>query len=519
MKDACGKENIGIKMVPSNHDKSLFSFQDPEDFHRLRGVLEAAGYTDAGILEALGVKDFPSIRGDDIPLLLRRTNQGTPLDTLIRLFLIEMPCDIEALRRAIRPTKLEKWVEAGLVQIDGESVVAAVKLLPFQNLVLAFDLPGRLQTAMGQDYVMGVASSTLTLANLTVRRHASLTLDLGTGSGIQALLAARHSDRVLAVDLNPRAVRLAAFNAKLNEISNVEWLQGDLFEPARGHSFDLVISNPPFVISPEMRYTYRDSGMEADRICRKIVRLAPEFLREGGYCQILCNWAEYTGQDWRERLASWFEGTGCDAWVIGSETRDAGTYASTWIRHTERAKTEHFAQRFEEWMAYYEEQRIHAISGGLITMRRSSGHANWFRADDAPEKMLGPCGEHIVLGFELRDFLETVRDDSTLLNTGLRVSPDVRLERQCVPSAEGWVEEAVQLHLTRGPAYSGRIDPYVANLVIGCDGERRLGDLVAEMAASLGVDPANMISTVCGVVRRLIERGFLLPANFVNRNV
>ncbi len=357
---------------------------------------------------------------------------------------------------------------------------------------------------------MGVASSTLTLANLTVRRHARLALDLGTGCGIQALLGAQHSDRVLAVDRNPRAVQLAAFNAKLNGISNVECLEGDLFEPVQGHTFDLVIANPPFVISPEMRYTYRDSGMEADQICRKIVRQAPEFVREGGYCQILCNWAEYTGQDWRERLSGWFEGTGCDVWVIRSETRDAGTYASTWIRHTERAQPEQFAQRFEEWMAYYEEQGIDAIGAGLITMRRSKGRRNWFRADDAPEKMLGPCGDHIVQGFELRDFLETVRDDSTLLNTRLRVSPDVRLERQSVPSTEGWAEQVVQLHLTRGLAYSGRIDPFVANLVIGCDGQRRLSDLVADMAASLGADPVSIASTCCGVVRGLIERGFLV---------
>lgn len=494
--------------------KSLFSFEDPEDFHRLRGVLEAANYTDGGVLEALGIKDFPSIRGDDVPLLLRRTKRGTPLDTLIRLFLIEVPTDVEAVRRAVRPMKLETWGEAGLVQIHRGAVVAAVKLLPFQNLVLAFDLPRRLlQSGLGQDYVMGVGSSSLTLSNLTVCRHTPYTLDLGTGCGIQALLAAQHSDSVLAVDRNPRAVQLATFNAKLNGITNIEYLEGDLFEPVRGQTFDLVISNPPFVISPEMRYIYRDSGLEADQICRKIVRQAPEFVREGGYCQILCNWVEYAGQNWQEQLEGWFEGTGCDVWVIRSETCDADTYASTWIRHTERAEPEQFAQRFDKWMAYYEQQGIEAVGAGLITMRRSSAHANWFQADDAPEKMLGPCGDYIARGFELRDFLETVRDDSTLLNTVLRFSPDVRLERQCVPSPEGWVEQVVQLHLTRGPAYSGNIDSFVANLVIGCDGRRRLSDLVADMATSLGADVADIRSTCCGVVRRLVERGFLLPAH------
>ncbi len=503
-------------MTQSKHDKSLFSFKDPEDYGRLRHVLEAAGYTDGGVLEELGIKDFPSITESDIPLLLRRTDRGTLLDTLIRLFLIEVPVDVETVERAIRPIKLETLIDAGIVRRNGATIIAAVKLLPYQHLIVAFDLPRTLQTPIGQNYVMGVGRSTLTLANLTVRRQSRLTLDLGTGCGIQAFLAAPHSDRVLAVDLNPRAVQVAAFNANLNGMSNVECREGNLFEPVQGHTFDLVITNPPFVISPEMRYIYRDGGMQADQICQKIVREVPQFLNEGAYCQILCNWAEYAGQEWQERLRSWFEGTGCDAWVLRSETCKAGTYASTWIRHTERDDPEQFAQRLEAWVTYYEKHDIDSIGSGLITMRRAAGRANWFRADDGPENMLGPCGEHIVRGFELRDFLETVRDDSALLNSRLRVSPDVRLERHSSPSAEGWVDETVRLHLKQGLAYTGNIDPFVATMVIGCDGKQRLSDLLAHMAHSLGNDPASITPAFCNVVRGLIERGFLLPAHFAH---
>jgi hypothetical protein len=297
-------------------------------------------------------------------------------------------------------------------------------------------------------------------------------------------------------------------------LSNVECLVGDLFEPVKGQTFDLIISNPPFVISPEMRYIYRDSGMEADQICRKIVREAPGFLREGGYCHILCNWAEYPGQDWRERLAGWFDGTGCDVWVMRSETRNAATYASTWIRHTERQEPEQYAQSFEEWMNYYERQGIEAVSAGLITMRRSSDHRNRFRAEDGPEKMLGPCGDYIVRGFELRDFLETVSEDSMLLKTRFRICPDVLLERQSRPSPEGWVERSALLRLEKGLTYTGQVDPYMANLIIGCHGQRSLGELLADMAASLGVETAHIQQAFCGIVRRLIEQGFLLPAHF-----
>jgi methylase of polypeptide subunit release factors len=491
--------------------KAAPSFTDPDDFQRLREVLEAAGYTDKGVIEALGVKDFPSMRGSDQLLLLHRTSHAAPLDTFVRLFLMEVPVEIEALRGAVGLMSLETWVEAGLVRIDGDSAVAEVKLLPFEDLLILFDPDRRLYTSPGADYVMGIGASSLTLANCTVRKHARLTLDLGTGCGIQALLAARHSDRVLAVDRNPRAVQMAAFNAQLNRLPHVECCEGDLFEPARQQTFDLIISNPPFVISPGMRYIYRDSGMEGDQICQKIVRQAPEFLNEGGFCQILCNWAEYQGQDWQERLASWFDGTGCDAWVIRSETRDAATYASTWIQHTERQAPEQYGQRFGEWMSYYEKQGIGAIGAGLIFMRRSPGHSNWFRAEDVPEKMVGPCGDFIVRGFELRDFLETVRDDATLLDTRLRVSPDVRLEQECKPSDGGWAVIAARFRLGAGITYTGNADVHVVRLLAGCDGSRTLGELVTDIAASLGVDVASIRAPFLDIVRRLIERGFILP--------
>jgi hypothetical protein len=154
------------------------------------------------------------------------------------------------------------------------------------------------------------------------------------------------------------------------------------------------------------------------------------------------------------------------------------------------------------------------VSAGVITMRRSSGHPNWYRAEDAPEKMLGPCGDSIIRGFELRYFLEGLNDDSGLLDASLKVSPDVRLERHSEPSPEGWLDVSTHLRFARGLAYSGAIDPYVANLVVRCDGRRPLRDLLAEMAAALGRRPVEVAPAFCTVVRGLIERGFLLPEHF-----
>ncbi len=72
-------------------------------------------------------------------------------------------------------------------------------------------------------------------------------LDMGTGSGVGAVFAAQWAGCVVAVDINPAAVRCARINALLNQVDDrVEVRQGDLFEPVRGEQFDVVLFNPPF---------------------------------------------------------------------------------------------------------------------------------------------------------------------------------------------------------------------------------------------------------------------------------
>jgi len=497
-------------MQTDEHAASLW-LDEPGKIDAFREVLAEAGFSDRTVAETIGLQDFASESPRDIPLLLYRTSQARPLDTLIRLFLIGTPVDADAVRQAVRPLAIDELVQAGLIEAAEGDLVGRLMLLPFQGLILAHDPPRRIESSPATDYVMGIGRSTLTLANSTIRRRSSLTLDLGTGCGLLALLAAPHSERVLAVDCNARAVHLATFNARLNRWSNVECREGDLFGPVAGDRFDLIVSNPPFVISPKRRYIYRDSGLHGDEITQKIVRQAPRFLREGGYCQILCNWAHLAGQAWEDRLAAWFADTGCDAWVMRSETFDAAAYAVKWIRHTEHDDAEQFSERLKQWLAYYEQEGIVAVSAGLITLRRRSGTTNWLRADDAPPRMLGPAGDSIELGFQLRDFLEGANDDRTLLNACLRCSPDLRLHQDAARADDGWQVVRCQLELSRGMAYTGEADPYIAAMLARCDGRRRLGDLLDELAVSLNQDCTAVASKCIPIVRRMVERGFLLP--------
>ncbi len=489
-----------------------FSFPHENDYMQLRKFFKKEGYSDKGILETIGFKSIPSINEHDLPLLIERTKQETPLNMLIRLFLLNIPVSIEFARKAFEPLYLETLAEAKIIRLNETDVIAQLKLLPYKDRFIAFDLPQILLSENKQNYVMGIGSSTITLSNLTIRKQSRNTLDLGTGCGVHAFLAAAHSDKVFATDLNPRAVQMAEFNARLNGLSNVTCVGGNLFEPVHGQQFDLVVSNPPFVISPESRYIYRDGGMDGDEICQKIIRQVPQFLYEGGFCQILCNWAEKKGLDWKDRLRVWFESTGCDVWVLRSEFRDAATYATTWIRHTEKDNSDQsFPQRFKTWMAYYEKLGIESFGAGLITMRKSINQPNWFYADDSPDKMLGPCGDDIVKRFERYDFLETVKEDASLLEAVLQYTPDIRLDQQMKPSENGWAVSTSTISLIKGFAYQGNADTVIANLIINCNGGTPLKDVITAMTESLGIETEKVMPAICQVVRKLIEQGFLLP--------
>lgn len=483
---------------------------DDEEIKRFRDVLAAADYSDAGIAKALGLRTARAISEHDPALLLLITGGGRRLDTLIRLLMMGETVAFEMARPAVAPMDVEEWVRSGLLEHDGDGVRSTVELLPFQNLILAFDFSRR--AMLRADYVMGIGSSSLTLANLTVRRPAGWSLDLGAGCGFQAFLAARHSERVIATDLNPRAAHLANFNARFNGLANVEVRLGPLFEPVADCRFDLVVSNPPFVISPELAHIYRDGGMIGDEIVRTLLRQAPRVLSEGGFCQVFCNWAHLAGEDWHDRLAGWFEDSGCDAWVMRTDTLEANAYAAKWIRHTERDSPEQFARRYEQWTAYYAKHGIEAVSDGAIVLRRRSGK-NWRLIEEGPENMLGPAGDALLRGFECRDFLEATSDDRALLASRLRVSPDCRLRQEFEPATDGWASTRCEIQLVRGLAFRGNIDRYVADLCGFCNGQRRLDEALSMLATQVGQDAESLVGSCLAVVRRLVEHGFLVPVD------
>ncbi len=469
------------------------------EFRAFRDVLDRGGYSAGKIAEILGPNEF--LPGDPINTRFfhHRAGEGGKTGTLIRLFLTHTEVTPKEARDALAPIPLEDWASAGFLDLSGGLVSGRIRLQTVGELILAVDLA---EGASRSDIVMGLTQASLLLANFTIRGAVQRFLDIGTGNGIQALLAAPHARDVLATDLSARSLEFARFNANLNSRANVECREGSLFEPVRGLTFDQIVSNPPFFISPSSQLLFRDSGMYLDGMVRQIIREAPGYLNEGGYCQLLANWVHLKGEDWKQRILGWQEGTGCDLWILRTEEVDPAAYARNWINETLGGRE----NPFDEWMKFYEQENVEAVSFGMIAMRKNTSRANWSRVEEFVPVGPAPFGAAVEQGFRLTDFVQTVTD-SELAGAVLHGAEGLELNQHARFDSGRWLTESAEIRLSAGIPFRANVDQNSLRLLTACDGKRTIREVLAGF-------PEAAWPVCMQVARSLLRRGFLLPATF-----
>ena len=246
-------------------------------------ALRRGGYSEDAVYRLLGDEAYSSERGD-IPADERRLPE-TPLATLVRLFFLQLPVNADEAEVALGRSGIDALEATGLAEV-GDDVIPRARLLPIGKLLLASDGFSR-DADDPADYVATYTPTARVLDSLTPRPRVERALDVGTGSGIHALLAAQHAGQVIATDVNPRALAYTTLNAALNGLHNVECRQGSLFEPVEGETFGLITCNAPYVISPETRWVYRDSEFSEDGVSERVLLSAAAHLADDGYAAML----------------------------------------------------------------------------------------------------------------------------------------------------------------------------------------------------------------------------------------
>jgi methylase of polypeptide subunit release factors len=483
---------------------------DAEALDPLRARLAEAGYTTERIEETLGGGRV-SFSPADVAVHVRRLPKDEPFSGLVKLFLLGLPLTAAEAEAALGPIDLGALERSGWLEAWVDGVRATLKLVPHGDLLIGSDRDADGPT--GSDWVAGLHPPSVTLARLTVRRPVERALDVGTGNGIQAMLASRHAEAVVATDVNPRALAFAALNARLNGVANIEHRLGSYFEPAQGERFDLVTCNPPYVISPETSYAYRDSDLPGDAVSRQVVQEAAGFLREDGFAHILISWAHPPG-DWSSTLEPWVDGLGCDSWLLYFGSDDPVTHAAEWLKPVAKNDPERYREALGRWLDYLGELGIEAVAHGAVILRRRSGGRNWTRKDQVPLDRLEQASDHVLRVFAGQDYLEGLDDNRRLLEARFTLVTQHRLEQTHVCRDGGAELQSTVLSLDDGLAFRTALDEHTAQLVPLLDGRRQLREVLAQRTAELKLgdsEARRYEAAALPVVHRLVQLGFLLP--------
>ncbi|MDI3213128.1 methyltransferase [Arthrobacter sp. AL12] len=555
-------------MTPSTH----FTAGNTPDAPRsdLPGLLEALaadlrgiGYTVDGVAGLLGDAAHSALSRDQlVPALIatesaRRGERTTAaLAAVVRFWLLAEPQPAATLDAALPGIRTAGLLELGLVEPSADGLVQAkVDLRPYgwngtagegtqgegaqrentfssggAELWVASDLAAHQRPGvLRHDHVLGIGQASATLVQVTARRHVARALDLGTGCGIQTFHLLHHAEHVTATDISDRSLAFTRFNLLLNagELhldpsdpeARVSLRRGSLLDPVAGEEFELVVSNPPFVITPRSlgeaaadQFTYRDGGLPGDDIVASLVRALPSVLAPGGTAQLLGNWEIPAGAAWDERPQGW-AGPDADAWFIQREQVSPEQYAETWLQDASEARDRLLYQySYAAYLDDFASRNVEAIGFGMIWLRRPAQGATPVlrRFEEITYPIEQPAGPHLGAAVERADWL-AVHDLSA---EHLLVAEDVTEERHQRPGAEH--PGVILLRQGAGLRRTNLLSTELAGFVSACDGDLSVGQITGALEALLGGgedwDAGTFRAGLLHEVANLVRDGFLLPA-------
>ena len=517
----------------------------PEQATSLRADLSESGWGVEAVTTLLGEAADAALRREiRLPALrsvrasLVAGTDSSPVAVLTALFMLGEPVLATALDAALPRTGAAGAAVIGLVGEPDEAgyVRARVDLRPHEAVDdageirwwVASDL-GELVTgrALAPDHVLGIGGAGLTLAGLTPRTRVRNALDLGCGCGIQTLYLLRHAEHVVATDVSERALSFTAFNAALAGVcvtgdpdagsggggGRLELLRGSLLEPVAGRRFDLIASNPPFVLTPPAvreaglpLMEYRDAG---GPVLPELVAGLREHLEPGAAAVMLGNWEHRDADSWREAVATWIP-EGLDGWVIEREVQDPVEYATMWLRDgglTPERDAEGFDAALGAWIDDFEVRGVQGVGFGyLIVHRPLRSRDPWRLLEEVTTSGQGVLGHHVAEVLEVRERLAGL-DDAAVADLRPVLAPDVTEERHLIPGAAE--PTVILLRQGGGLGRTIRASTVVAALAGVADGELSVGQIASAVVALTGEDAIGLRAEMVEATRHLIAVGFL----------
>ena len=368
--------------------------------------------------------------------------------------------------------------------------------------------------------MLGIGRAGLTLAALTPRKPVETALDLGVGCGIQTLYLLRHVRQVVATDISRRALEFTAFNVALAGVDSarVQLRQGNLLEPVAGQRFDLIVSNPPFVITPpSVRQAglplmeYRDAG---GPILPALVRGLEDHLNPDGVAVMLGNWEHREGTSWRTSVNQWI-GKSLDAWIIQREVQDPVEYATMWLRDgglTPERSGVAFENALAAWQEDFDSRQVSGVGMGYLVFHAPSVAATgavvepWRVLEEVPTSGQGALGEHVAQVIAAHEALRGL-DDAQVAALKLRTASGLSKEEALTPTP---VPTAPVIRQAEG---FGRVIavgmPEVALLSASDEGLLTVAQIAAAVASLTSEDQAAVLADMVAATRTFAHAGMV----------
>jgi methylase of polypeptide subunit release factors len=491
------------------HDEELSEVVSEPDIRGVRDALLAGGWEPGTVAHRMGDEVAAALeRAEPAPVLEAFDSRdlcSTPFGVLTRLFGLRLPVRTDLVADAL---PLDAAIGLGLIETVGEYVRARLQVTPFDRsgwwVVSDWSAPV-VRGPLPDSHVLGYSGASRTLATLTPRDAVAVAADIGTGSGVQALLLTDHADRVIATDVDDRALALALRTFALSDV-DVELRKGSLLEPLAGERVDLLVSNPPFVIGRHGS-TFRDAGFDDDGLGQQLLRDLAAHLTPTGIAVILLNWLHTADRDWRDHLRSWVGQAPLDAWFAQRQLLDPAAYASAWLSDIGLDPRAHAGDQ-RRWLQALQAAGAKGVGMGwaVLTTSSESAQSPTVAAEDVSTAIRVPTGDEVL------DALGAVHLESldafALLESTPSVASGTRLFRAValggptaatpplVGIAGGWRGDVV-------------IDDLVAFIVEQADGTTSVSDLIDAAAVEFEADPDEVLGGVLISLRGLVQTGVL----------
>ena len=482
----------------------MLTIASQKSVRSLGSYLAECGYTADRLIEELGIHETLSADLQNLEPLLEKTSGRSALHLLARLFFAGWPANAADCTRILDPDALSAALACGLVRQSGSNVEPCALLVPFKEMAIACD---GITLYRGPDIVMGPSSSTRKMLYCAVPGTGEATLDLCTGTGVLALNAAPRSSHVVGTDVNPRALQFARFNAALNGLDNVEFLCGSAFEPVEGCTFSRIIANPPFFLAPVRTFTFSDSPMALDGFVRKLALDAPSLLAENAFFQMACEWVQFEGEPWEQRLQSWTKDSGCDVLVLRGWQRNAIDYAEKTTNEAKGVDPSCAKGQFASRLQWLRNAKVESVLGGILTMRKRCG-TNWFAILEASEAKES-TGSAIRQKFDSLTVLAS-HSEQDLLNARFRFAAGAELIERAVLGEKGWevTNSVVNESALKDEV---RLDSVVFRFMTLLDGQRSTREIAGSVAKDLAISNEEAQTRCLQLVRRMLQGSFIQP--------